>query len=93
MNRAIHIEYESGGKKGQKKFWCATPLSAISGFQYYCQQKLGKKPSDYKITRIFHNYIGGDGLWHESDFDLPGGPNPDVNKKEQKPAEQTELFS
>jgi hypothetical protein len=93
MNRAIHIEYESCGKKGQKKFWCSGPLSAISGFHYYMQDKLKKKPGEYRMARIYDHYVGGDGLWHASDFDLPGGPNPDVNKTEQKPAEQTELFS
>jgi hypothetical protein len=84
MNRSIYVEYESGGRKGSRKFWCATPLSALSGMAYYLQVKLKKKPGDYKITRVYQSYIGGDGLNHDSDFDLPGGPNPDVNEHKQK---------
>ena len=90
MNRSIHVEYSSGDKSGSVKFWCPTPLSAIGSFHRYCQCERKKKPDEYRITRIYQSYIGGDGLNHDSDFDLPGGPNPVVACRDRPEAEAVE---
>lgn len=82
MNRAIFIEYESAGKRlGPVKFWAATPVTAINQFHSYMQHERKRSPDDYRMVRVFHSYTGGDNEVHNSDFDLPGGPNPALKER------------
>ena len=76
MKRSIYIEYTCGDKKGRSHWWVESPLSAISGFHRYMQRKLHKPHDGYRMTRIVHSYRDANDIDINSDFDVPGGPNP-----------------
>ncbi len=76
MRRSIYITYQRGDYTGKSYWWCESPLSAISGFHRYMQRKLKHKHDSYRITKITHSYNDANNNPINSDFDVPGGPNP-----------------
>lgn len=90
MKRCITIFYERqsrpGPTLGWRHFWVKRADSAIADLHQILQRSEGWPHDSYRLTRITHSYKGPAGEDIASDFDLPGGPNPDLWPEQPPPA-------